>query len=105
MPDFKSVVKPEDLDKLNDKVYQRGHVDREHLMEFMTIIPTNDEKQIVGEVEAWLTSLHNNPKFDKVVFMNDDVNRVLGDLDSYGRVQPGTILEYKQQHSRVVPTS
>lgn len=102
---FESRVKSEDLAQLNAKVKERGHVDREHLMEFLTLIPTNESKSIVDEVQEWLTALHLDPTYDKIVFSQGDIQAVLGDLDSYGRIKPETILQFKQKNAKTVPIS
>jgi hypothetical protein len=100
-----SFIDPNRVKKLNDKVYERGSVDREHLLEFLENIKTNDGKTIIAEVKAWLTILHNDPKYDKVHFPQGDIDSVISDLDSYGHVSTQTILEFKQEHSKVVPAS
>lgn len=100
-----SFVDQDKVNTLNDKVYEKASVDREHLMEFLTLIDTNDAQAIITEVRNWLQSLHDNPKFDKVRFPTGDIDAVIGDLDSYGRVQPKTILQFKQSSSRTVPMS
>lgn len=100
-----STVNPDKLQILNDKIYQRGVVDREHLMEFLTLVETNDGPTIVAEVKNWLTTLHDDPKFTNIVFPRGDIDAILGDLDSYGRVQADTILQFKQSSSRSIPQS
>ena len=99
---MQSLVPPEELTKLNDDVKQRGRVDREHLMSFLKLIPSNDGNQIIQEVQAWLRELHANPEYDKINFPGDDINAVISDLDSYGRVHPATIMKFKAQHSKEV---
>lgn len=105
MAEKKSFVNPDDVNKLNDKVYQRGLIDREHVLEFLTLIDTTDAKVIIKEVQTWLKNLHEDPKYDKVVFPrgDDDIDAIIGDLDSYGRVQPETILEYKMKSNKTLP--
>lgn len=100
---FESKIKPEDLQQLNGKVKESGYIDREHLMEFLTLIPTTEGKHIINEVHAWLTALHLDPTYDKITFPQNDINSVISDLDSYGRVSTKTILEFKQQHAKTVP--
>lgn len=90
---------------LNDKVYDNGGIDREHLLEFLTLIETNDSKTIIAEVRNWLTKLHEDPKYTKVRFPKNDIDAIIGDLDSYGRVQPETIYQFKQSSSRTLPIS
>ena len=102
---FQSKIKPDDLATLNGKVKERGHVDREHLMEFLTLIPTNDGDHIVKEVRSWLYDLHNDPTYSKVVFPQGDIEAVISDLDSYGHVSTETILKFKQENSKTVPVS
>lgn len=98
-------VKQDKVDALNDKIYEKASIDREHLMEFLTYIDTNDAQSIIAEVKEWLTKLHDNPKFDKVRFPKGDIDAIIGDLDSYGRVQPEHILQFKQSSSRSLPLS
>ena len=100
-----SFVDKKKVQKLNDKIYEQGYIDRTDLSDFLTYIDTSDGKLIVLEVQKWLTDLHKDPKFSKVVFPKGDINAIIGDLDSYGRVQPETILEFKQESSRTLPVS
>lgn len=97
-----STVPDEELKQLNQEIYDKGFVDREHLLKFLTLIPTNDAPTIIKEVQDWLKSLNENPKLDKVNFPEGDINAIIGDLDSYGRVQPLTIQQFKQDSNRVV---
>lgn len=97
-----SIVPQDKLDLLNADVKTRGHVDREHLMQFLSLIPSNDSHQIVAEVKAWLTALHENPEYDKINFPGDDINSILTDLDSYGHVQASTLYKLKEQHAKEV---
>lgn len=101
----KSYVNPDKIKELNAKVFERGHVDREHLLEFLTLIDTNDADSIIREVKKWLTELHDDSHYDKVIFPQGDIDAVIGDLDSYGRVQPETILQFKQASSHAIPPS
>jgi len=101
--EFKSLVKDADLALLNKKVKDKGFVDREHLLEFLTLIPTNDGVQIAEEVKTWLYALHNDPNFERINFPPGHIEAVLSDLDSYGRIQASTILKYKG--TRTLPVS
>ncbi len=98
-----SVVPDDELQKLNDDIKAKGYVDREHLMNFLKLIPTSEAKVIIQEVKDWLQNLNDDPKYDNVIFPQGDISAVLGDLDSYGRVSPDTILEFKQSSNKVVP--
>lgn len=100
---YKTRIAKKDLTTLEKKVYNRGHIDREHLLEFLTLLPTSDGQQIVEEVKSWLEKLHNDSKFDKVTFPQGDIDAIIGDLDSYGRVQPETILSFKERSNRTLP--
>lgn len=100
---FQSKVNPDDLQKLNEDVKERGHVDREHILQFLTLIPTTDGEHIIKEVKEWLTNLHNDPSYDKIVFPQDDINAIISDLDSYGHVSSDTVLKFKEQHGKTVP--
>jgi hypothetical protein len=103
MAEHRFLVKQSDLKKLEADVYNKGHIDREHLVVFLEMIPTNDGKAIVEEVRAWLQKLQDDPKYDKITFPRGDIEAVLGDLDSYGRVQPDTIAALKEQSNRSLP--
>lgn len=98
-----SYIKQDKVDEINAKVYEKGLIDREHLLEFLENIDTNDAPSIIAEVRAWLTSLHEDPKYDKVHFPVGDIDAVIGDLDSYGRVQPETVYQFKQASSHSLP--
>jgi hypothetical protein len=102
MPSF---VNPDKVSALNEKVYEKASIDREHLMEFLTLIDTNDAQSIIQEVKKWLTDLHDDPKFDKIHFPKGDIDAIIGDLDSYGRIQSEHLFEYKANSSRTVPMS
>lgn len=83
------------LDKLNDAVYQNGGVDREHILTFLTLVGTNDGRVIAEEMKKWLAGLHKDPKYDKVNFPQGDIDQIVSDLDSYGRVQPDPLIEFR----------
>lgn len=100
---FKSRVEPKELEKLNNDVWEKGRVDREHLLHFLTLLPTSEAKVLITEVSNWLESLHNDPKYSKIVFPQGDIDAIIGDLDSYGRVQPETILDFKQSSNKTLP--
>lgn len=94
------------LAKLNEEVYQDARVDRSHLLEFLKLVNTNDAKVLIAEVKKWLESLHEDSKYTRVVFPTGDLDAVIGDLDSYGRLQPDTtILEYKEKSNKTLPIS
>lgn len=95
-----SFIDTEKVAQLNDKVYERGVVDREHLLEFLTCIDTNDQQAIVTAVKNWLQSLQDDPKYDKITFPKNDINLILGDLASYGRVQPETVMKFRENSDR-----
>lgn len=95
-----SLINDKDLEQLNTEVYEKGLVDREHLLKFLSLIPTNDATVIIKEVQDWLSNLHKDPKYDKISFPQGDIDAVIGDLDSYGRVQPLTIQQFKQTSNK-----
>lgn len=97
-----SLVNPDKLKELNDKIYENAGVDRTHLLEFLTLVETSDGQQIVEAVKQWLADLHDDPKFDKVLFPKGDIDAILGDLDSYGRVQAETIMQFKENSNRTM---
>lgn len=88
--------------ELNKKIYENGGVDRAHILEFLELIKTNDARTIIREVQTWLESLHNDPDFSKVEFPDGDIQAIIGDLDSYGRVQAETIMEFKEKYPKTV---
>src|ERR1035437_1491633 len=98
-----STVDNTELQILNQEVKAHGNVDREHMLKFLTLIPTNDGKTIVQEVQDWLQALHDDPTYGSVVFPQGDINAILGDLDSYGRVSTATIQKFKENSNKVVP--
>lgn len=95
-----SVIAKNDLEALNAKVKERGYVDREHIVEFLTLIPTSEAMVIIREIKEWLQALHNDPTYEKVMFSQGDIDAIIGDLDSYGRVRPDTIYDFKENSSR-----
>lgn len=101
----KTYVNPDKLEELNAKVFERGYVDREHLLEFLSAIESNDADTIIREVKNWLTALHEDPHYDKVRFPQGDIDAVIGDLDSYGRLQAETVLQFKQNSNKTLPVS
>ncbi len=85
------------------EVKTRGYLDREQLLKFLTLIPTNDAQVIIQETRDWLQGLHNDPELSGVILPQDEINAILGDLDSYGRVQPLTIQQFKQNSVKAPP--
>lgn len=100
--DFKSKIDPEALQKLNDDVKLKGHVDREHILQFLQLVPTNDGQHIIMEVQHWLTALHEDKAYSMIVFPQNDINAVIADLDSYGHVSTDTVLRFKE-YGKTVP--
>jgi hypothetical protein len=105
MAERKSFVDKKKVGKLNKDVWNRGRVDREHLMEFLTLIDNNDAQVIIKAVKSWLKDLHDDPKYDKVRFPDGDIDAIIGDLDSYGRLQPETIMQFKESSNKTLPIS
>lgn len=101
--EFKSKIASEDLQKINDDVRQRGYVDREHILQFLQSIPTNDGEHIIKEVQEWLKALHDDPTYEKVVFPKGDIEAIVSDLDSYGHINSETVLRFKELHGKQVP--
>lgn len=102
MPERISFVNQDKVLALNEKVRQLGSVDREHILEFLTLVETNDADTIVKEVKVWLAAVHSDPNIP-VNFPPGDIEAIIGDLDSYGRVQPETIMQFKQASNRSLP--
>lgn len=98
-----SIIKKSDLKLLNQDINLKGHVDREHLLKFLTLIPNTDGQVIVQEVRDWLQGLHDDPTYANVIFPQGDIDAILGDLDSYGKVSSQTIQQFKQTSNKVVP--
>lgn len=96
-------VDKEGLAELNKKIKEQEYVDREDLLTFLTLLNTNDSQQIVAAVKEWLSDLSANPNYATVVFPKGDIEAVLGDLDSYGRVQTDTILSFKENSNKTLP--
>ena len=95
-----STIGEKELQTLHDKIFEKGYIDREHLLEFLTLIPTNDGDKIVEEVENWLKKLNDSPRFSNISFPMGDISAILGDLASYGRVQPETVLRFQEESNR-----
>lgn len=91
-----------ELDKLNQQVKDKGFVDREHLLQFLQLIPTNNAPDIIKAVQDWLHYLHDSPDYSSVSFPQGDIDAVLGDLDSYGRVSTDTIMQFRQDSNKAV---
>lgn len=88
---------PEDaLQELNAKVKERGSVDREHLLEFLAKLPTNDAEAIKREVQTWLQMLHDGPEYQGVRFAEGAITAILDDLASYGRVKAETLFNLQE---------
>lgn len=98
-----SFLDKEKVAELNTKIYEQGYIDRADLMNFLTYIDTTDAKIIISEVQGWLQGLHDDPKYDKITFPKGDVEAILGDLDSYGKVSTETILQFKEQSNKTLP--
>lgn len=95
-----------ELDQLNQDIKKKGSVDREHLLKFLTLIPTNDAPVVAEEVRTWLKTLHADPTYDKISFPDGDIDAILTDLASYERIRPETLYVLKQQPSnRELPIS
>lgn len=80
-------------------IYEKASVNREHLLAFLRLIPTNDSQVVEKTVKVWLQRLHDDPHFSKVSFPQADgeygsaIDRIIGDLQSFGRVTQETILD------------
>jgi hypothetical protein len=88
------------LDELNASIKKNGTLDRQDILTFLTLVDTNDADVITRELRSWLTELHNDTAFPNLRFTDQDINDVIGDLDSYGVVQSETILKFKESSSR-----
>lgn len=97
-----SLIPDSDLQTLNQDIKDKGFVDREHLMKFLSLIPSNDAPTIIQETKTWLQDLHDDPNYSTVSFPQGDIDAVIGDLDSYGRVKTETIMQFKQDSNHVV---
>ena len=93
------------LAALNADVKLHGAVDRSHLLSFLQLNTNSDGKALVESVRNWLQQLHDDPTYTEVVFPKGDIDAVLGDLDSYGRVQADTIYQFKASSVREVTPS
>ena len=92
-----SLVKTKDLDKLKKSITKRGHVDREHVLEFLTKIPTSEAEVVVQEVKDWLQSLHDDHELPNVSFPEATIKKIIDDLESYKRIQAKTLLQLKEK--------
>lgn len=80
------------LADVEQDIWQQGVVNREHLLDFLRLLPTSDTLAIRAAVKDWLLKLHHDPKFSKVSFPEGDISRILDDLASYDRVRHETII-------------
>ena len=88
------------LEALNSDIKNKGYVDREHLLEFLRLIPDNNADNVAREVRDWLQSLHEDSELANVSFPQGDIDAIIADLGSYGRVQPGTIARLNEPTNR-----
>jgi putative heme iron utilization protein len=79
-------------EQIETDIRSRGSVERQHLLDFLKLLPTSDATQVKTLVRTWLEKLHNDPNFSAITFSSDGIDRVLGDLESYGRVTHETVL-------------
>ena len=93
------------LDALNADVKAHGAVDRAHLLSFLQLQTNSDGSQIIANVKGWLQGLHDDPTYERVTFPQGDIDAIIGDLDSYGRVQSTTILNFKYNSVREIHPS
>lgn len=89
------MVDKDKLIKLNADIYEKARVDREHLLEYLTLLDTSDGQVVAAAVRKWLEELHADPKYDHIYFPDSEIEAILSDLGSYGRLQPNTILGLK----------
>lgn len=88
--------------EIEQDIWDKASVNREHLLAFMRLIPTSDSQAIQVSVKQWLQRLHDDPHFSKVSFPQMDSNdagmapnvleRILTDLSSYGHVTQETVI-------------
>jgi hypothetical protein len=94
------MIDKNELTKLNDDIYEKARVDREHLLKFLTLIPTSDARVVAAEVRTWLKGLNDDPKYDQVSFPQGDIDAILTDLASYERLSPETLYALQQPSNR-----
>jgi len=100
MIERKDWIDADKLKALNATVYKHGRIDREDVLSFLRLIETTDADVIISELKKWMTDLHNDPAYDKVILPEEQINAIIGDLDSYGVVQSETILKMKEDSVR-----
>lgn len=81
------------IEEIKAAIWEAGSVNRDHLLAFLTLQNTSDAGELSRRTASFLTGLHNDPYYSKVVFPQGDIERVLGDLSSYGRVTQETIID------------
>jgi hypothetical protein len=81
------------LSDIEANIYQNGSLNREDILNFLSILPTSDQQAVTTAVNEWLLKLHADQHFSKVMFDDASVQRILDDLGSYGRVQHETIID------------
>lgn len=93
------------LAALNADVKAHGAIDRAHLLQFLQLNTNSDGQALVTAVRTWLQQLHDDQSYADVTFPKGDIDAVIGDLDSYGRVQAATIYQFKANSVREVTPS
>lgn len=85
--------------EIEQDIYLKASVNREHLLAFLRLLPTNDSQAISTAVKTWLERLHADPYYSKISFPQVDgeyggaIQRILDDLSSYGRITHETIID------------
>lgn len=77
---------------IEQDIWNQGTVTRQHLFAFLQLIPTSDGQQVAVLVKTWLNRLHSDPHFSNVTFPGSAIDRVISDLESYGRVTHETVI-------------
>ena len=80
-------------------IYEKASVNRGHILAFLRLLPTSDAQAISTATRTWLNRLHADPYYSKIIFPAADgefgsgIDRIIGDIDSYGRITAETLLE------------
>lgn len=85
--------------EIEQDIWEKASVNREHILAFLRLLPTNDSRDLSTATTVWLQRLHADPHYSKISFPQVDgeygggIDRIIGDLASYGRVTQETIIE------------
>ncbi len=89
--------------EIEQDIWEKGSLNREHVLAFVSLLPDNDAANLRVAVKQWLGKLNDDPRLTKIFFIpetttnqfgvhQNPADRILADLDNYGRIQHETII-------------